>query len=70
MLYHVNPHLPLVNHVLPRSTTLAYIYSKLAMLFPFRVPFAVCIFGVFGEIALAAVTTKNTGCQIDQQIQR
>ena len=24
------------------------------------VPFAVCIFGGFGEIALAAVTTKNT----------
>ena len=26
----------------------------------FAVPFAVCIFGGFGEIALVAVTTKNT----------
>ena len=26
----------------------------------FALPFAVCIFGGFGEIALAAVTTKNT----------
>ena len=34
------------------------------------VPFAVCIFGGFGEIALAAVTTKKKGCQIDQQMQR